>query len=162
MGVGKTTLGKRLANALSIPFHDLDREIESRVERTVPEIFRDLGEPFFRKTETSILRDYCTDEEMFVLSTGGGVGANSENMELMKSAGVVIWLQLSEEMLFSRLKQSKTRPLLFGKTDDELRTFIEEQLSLRAPIYAEADIHFNTADLSAERLKELVEAIHSK
>lgn len=160
MGVGKTTIGKRVAGALNLPFIDLDAALEDAHQKSIASIFDAIGELGFRQKETEALRKIQKKE--FVMSTGGGTPCQYENMQYMLDHGLVIWLKMSPEMLVSRLKpQKKKRPLIANIADDDLLSFINENLKLRYPYYHRAQIHFDAADFDAGRLDELVEKIRS-
>ncbi len=162
MGVGKTTLGKRIANAMDLPFFDLDKEIVKMESRTISEIFSDSGELHFRELETRILKDFCNRKESFVLSTGGGAAASIGNMETMKESGVVVWLDMPVEKIVSRLAQGEDRPLLEGIREEERKEFVKAHLSERLPHYQKAHIRFDSTNVNAEKLERLVREIHSK
>jgi shikimate kinase len=156
MGVGKTTLGKRLANALELPFSDLDKEIVKMESLSIKEIFSKSGELHFRELESRMLKDFCNRKESFVLSTGGGTVTSIGNMESMKAAGLVVWLDMPLEIILSRLAQSEDRPLLENVQAEDRRGFIEAHFAERLHHYQEAHIRFDSANVSAEKLAELV------
>ncbi|HKK39384.1 MAG TPA: shikimate kinase [Cryomorphaceae bacterium] len=162
MGVGKTTLGKRIANAMNLPFFDLDKEIVKMESRSVKEIFSESGEQYFRELESRVLKDFCNRKESFVLSTGGGTVASIGNMETMKESGIVIWLDLPIEKILGRLAQSKERPLLEDVQPEDRKEFVEMHFAERQPHYQKAHIRFEAANVNAEKLEKLVLKIHSK
>lgn len=158
MGVGKSTLGKKLARHLNITFLDLDELIESDLGMRIPEVFRQKGENFFRAREQEILENQVRSKASFVLATGGGAVLAEETMTRLKESGVVVWLKMSPKMLASRLEQSKgSRPLLEGVTNYE--TFITSHLRERIPYYSLAQIHFAASQNSTEQIKLLAEEI---
>lgn len=160
MGVGKTSIGKRLGSALGLPFIDLDAQIIARTNQSIPSIFKSIGERGFRQMEMDVLRSISDNE--FVLSTGGGTPCQNENMEFMRSAGLVIWLKLPPEILVTRLKPTKAkRPLIADVADEDLLFFIDESLKLRIPFYTQAHIHFNALNFDSHRLGVLVEKVNS-
>ena len=110
MAVGKTTIGKRLANALEIPFVDLDSEIVQRESRSINDIFEQAGEPYFRKLESEILSEFCQNGQDMILSTGGGAPIYGSNLERMLESGTVVWLDMDLEMIKNRLLLSNKRP----------------------------------------------------
>ena len=162
MGVGKTTLGKRIASAINLPFFDLDKEIVKMESSPVNEIFAENGEQHFRELESRLLKDFCNRKESFVLSTGGGTVASIGNMESMKNSGLVIWLDLPMEQILGRLAQSKERPLLEDVQAEDRKDFIKMHFAERQPHYQKAHIRFDSANVNSEKLEKLVEEIYSK
>ena len=142
MGVGKSSVGRRLANALELPFRDADAEIEAAAGRSIPDIFADLGEPAFREGERRVIARLL-DEPAHVLATGGGAFMNPETRALIKSRAVSVWLKADLEILARRVGRKDSRPLLKGK--DPLAV-LRDQAELRYPAYAEADVIVETGD----------------
>jgi shikimate kinase len=123
---GKTTFGRRLAKGLGLGFVDLDELIEEKNGKTIPEIYTRLGDEAFRKLEWKALKDLVKTENI-VVSTGGGAPCHCENMNLMEKYGDVIYLKVSDETLVTRLKKAaEDRPIVKGKTEEELREYIAE------------------------------------
>ncbi len=140
MGSGKTTHGKILARKLGYRFVDMDHWIEEHTGKTVPEIFEQEGESFFRAKETEAI-EALSHENDIVISTGGGAPCHADNMELLNSSGLTIYLQLPPGALLNRLKSSRTkRPLLTGKSENEMRETITDLLTLREPYYKKAAV----------------------
>ena len=138
MGAGKTTVGKALAKELGVMFYDLDWYIESRMRKTVKQIFDEIGEEGFRKIERNMLHEVAEFENV-VVSCGGGTPCFFDNMDYMNQLGVWIYLKASPETLHTHLKMGKgVRPLLLNKTPEEVEIFIREQLKLREPFYNKA------------------------
>jgi len=138
MGCGKSTVGRMLAPALKWRFIDLDKYIEDKEGRTIPEIFAAEGESFFRQLENEALQDIVSMEDV-VVATGGGAPCFLNNMQLMNESGLTVYLKVAPEELFLRLGPGKTeRPLLAGKSDEELIAFIREKLGEREPWYLQA------------------------
>ena len=162
MGVGKTSLGKRLANALDLPFFDLDKEIVLTESRPIKDIFSKMGELHFREVETRILKDFCNRKKSFVLSTGGGAAVSAGNVNAMKDSGIVVWLDMPVDKILSRLAQGEERPLLEGIEETERKEFVQDHLAERLPHYQKADIRFDSTNVNAEKLENLVREIHSK
>ena len=138
MGAGKTTVGKALAKELGVMFYDLDWYIESRMRKTVKQIFDEIGEEGFRKIERNMLHEVAEFENV-VVSCGGGTPCFFDNMDYMNQLGETIYLKASPETLHTHLKMGKVvRPLLLNKTPEEVEIFIREQLKLREPFYNKA------------------------
>lgn len=138
MGAGKTTVGKALAKELGVMFYDLDWYIESRMRKTVKQIFDEIGEEGFRKIERNMLHEVAEFENV-VVSCGGGTPCFFDNMDYMNQLGETIYLKASPETLHTHLKMGKgVRPLLLNKTPEEVEIFIREQLMLREPFYNKA------------------------
>lgn len=143
MGAGKTTLGKVLAKDLGLPFYDLDWYIESRMMKTVPQLFAERGEEGFRKVEHNMLHEVAEFEDV-VISCGGGTPCFYDNMEYMNAQGDTVYLKASSEVLYAHLQMGKVeRPLLKNKTREEMQAFIKEQLAEREKYYTKARHIFN-------------------
>ena len=164
MGAGKTTLGKAFARAMGLTFIDLDWYIEERFHKTIRELFTERGEDAFRDLERRMLHE-VGDFEDVVISVGGGTPCFFDNVDYMNSVGETVFLDVDIRVLFRRLKIAKQqRPLLDGKSDEELMLFIQEALQKRLPFYTRAKHTFNGEKLedrrqiqqSVERLKELL------
>ena len=152
MGAGKTTLGRALAKELGIQFIDLDSHIEERLCKSVSQIFADKGEEGFREIERRMLHEVGEFEDV-VISTGGGTPCFFDNIDYMNSQGTTVFLDVPVERLFIRLSIARNkRPLIKEKSDDELRTFIAEQLEKREPHYSKAQHRF-TADRLEDRMQ---------
>ena len=138
MGAGKTTVGKALSKQMGLPFYDLDWYIESRMHKTVPQIFAERGEEGFRLIERNMLHEVAEFENV-IISCGGGTPCFFDNMDYMNGQGDVIYLKASPEVLYKHLLMGKTeRPLLKNKTPEQLISFIKEQLQIREPFYSKA------------------------
>ena len=138
MGAGKTTVGKVLAKELGLQFYDLDWYIEGRMHKTVSQIFAERGEEGFRDVERNMLREVAEFENV-VISCGGGTPCFFDNMDYMNLQGDTVYLKATPEVLYSHLKMGRVeRPLLKGKTPEEMKEFIAKQLSQREPYYLKA------------------------
>jgi shikimate kinase len=142
MGVGKSSVGRRLANALGLPFRDADAEVETAAGRSIPEIFAELGEPAFRDGERRVI-GRLLEGPPHVLATGGGAFVNPETRTLIKANALSIWLKADLEVLARRIGRKDSRPLLAGKDPMDV---LRAQAELRYPLYAEADIAVETGD----------------
>ena len=152
MGSGKTTAGKMLADRLGFTFLDMDREIEKKQGMSINQIFTARGEPYFRKMEEALLHEIIEMDNL-VVSTGGGVPSYRDNMKLINSHGISIYLEMSQEELYSRLLgEKKERPLIKNMDNNELSDFIRVKLAERTPWYRQAAIIIDAADIHPETL----------
>lgn len=142
MGVGKSSVGRRLASALGLPFRDADTEVEAAAGRTIPEIFAEMGEPAFRDGERRVI-SRLLEGSPHVLATGGGAFMNPETRALIKSRAISVWLKADLDVLARRVGRKDNRPLLAGKDPMEV---LKAQAEARYPAYAEADITVETGD----------------
>ncbi|HVI32757.1 shikimate kinase [Phenylobacterium sp.] len=142
MGVGKSSVGRRLANALDLPFRDTDAEVEAAAGRSISDIFAELGEAAFREGERRVIARLLEQPPM-VLATGGGAFMNADTRALIKSKAVSVWLKADLDVLARRVGRKDTRPLLAGKDPLEV---LKAQAEVRYPAYAEADVTVETGD----------------
>lgn len=143
-GAGKTTLGRQLAAESNCPFVDLDEAIEIQTGLRIPEIFEQKGEAFFRQAEKESLETVSSAGKKLVIATGGGTPCFFENLSFMQKNGTLVYLKTDLNILVQRLlnQQVKGRPLLSGKTPDELLTFLSQTFTAREPFYLQAGIIF--------------------
>ena len=143
MASGKTTFGRALARRTGLEFIDLDFYIEQRFRKSIADIFAEKGEDEFRRIEAAMLRE-AGEFENTVVSCGGGTPCFHDNMNYMLSRGDVIWLEASPERITERLIiNNARRPLMRGKTPEEIRHSVEEGLATRHKWYSLANIRFN-------------------
>lgn len=149
---GKTTAGKKLAKKLSLDFLDLDELIERNDGRTVPELYSQDGEEVFREKERVALHQTARMEDV-VVSTGGGVPRFFDNMDFMKKQGTTIYLKLDEETLVGRLKvAAKNRPVLKGKTPEQVREYVQDLLNNHEHHYLRANLIVDAKNLAPDDL----------
>lgn len=160
MGAGKTTLGKAFARSMGLTFIDLDWYIEERFHKTVRQIFAERSEEGFRELEKRMLHEVADFEDV-VIATGGGTPCFFDNMEYMNQKGETVFLDVSQEVLFRRLKVAKQqRPLLAQKNDEELKAFIADALGKRLPHYSKAKHVFRADELEdKQQIQQSVEAL---
>lgn len=160
MGAGKTTVGKALAAKLGVTFYDLDWFITTRYRRSVTEIFAERGEEGFRDLERRMLHEAAEFEDI-VLSCGGGTPCFFDNMEYMNSLADTIYLKATPEVLAMHLRMGKgKRPLLEGKSPEELEGYIREMLVTREPFYSKAKYTLDVSLLdTAVKIQESVKLI---
>ena len=144
MGAGKTSLGRRLAARLEVPFRDADQEIETAAGLSVSEIFAKFGEPYFRDGERRVIARLL-GEPPHILAAGGGAFIDPATRAALKQRALTVWLKAPAHVLLSRVKKRDTRPLLQGGDPKET---IEKLLAIREPVYAEADITLECVDES--------------
>ena len=157
---GKTTLGRALSCRLGIPFTDLDEYIEERRGCSVSDIFARVGEAGFRAIETEALREICRRGEVAIIACGGGTPCFGDNLDIMRRAGVTVWLDADLDRLAERLAVgADQRPLARGKSLDELRDFIADTLAKRRPYYSRAELRLDASRLEDER--QIAESVDS-
>jgi shikimate kinase len=144
MGAGKSSVGRRLAARLGLPFVDADTEIEQAANATIAEIFETHGEAYFRDGERRVIQRLL-DGSPKVLATGGGAFVNPETRSAIRAAGVSIWLKVDRDLILHRVKRRSNRPLLKAADPGAV---IDRLLQERNPIYAEADIHVQSRDVA--------------
>jgi shikimate kinase len=158
MGSGKSTAGKKLASLLNWTFIDLDKNIEEFTGKSIPEIFSQEGESYFRELETRLLRNLKTHSHT-IISTGGGTPCHSDNMDFMLDTGLTVYLKLTPGQLKSRLAESKgDRPLIKDLKTTELQPFIEKKLADRRDWYERSELIVEGIDLDVNQLLSLVKS----
>ena len=149
MGAGKTAIGAAVARGLGVPFLDSDHEIERAANATIPEIFERYGESFFREKESQVLARLLEGRPA-ILSTGGGAYLNEANRAAVTARGVALWIRADAELLWSRVRNKDSRPLL--RTADPHATLLD-LMARREPGYALADLVVDAAaELSIEAM----------
>jgi len=158
MGSGKSTAGKKLASLLGWSFIDLDKRIEEQTGRTIPEVFSQNGEDFFRNIEAEVLKSLKSQTNA-VISTGGGTPCHGNNMDHMLETGLTLYLKLTPGQLKNRLSKSTgERPLIKDISNEDLLRFIEEKLTYREKWYNRAEIIVEGTNLNTNLLYTLVMA----
>jgi shikimate kinase len=156
MGAGKSSIGRKLAQRLTVPFVDADSEIEQAAGMSISEIFAKHGEPYFRAGEARVIARLL-DGGPQVLATGGGAFMHPQSREAIRAKGVSVWLKAEFDVLMKRIKRRNDRPMLH--TDDPagtLRLLIQE----RDPVYAEADVTVHSRDVPHETIiAEIISAV---
>jgi shikimate kinase len=163
MGSGKTTVGKALSKETGMMFYDLDWYIESRMRKSVSQIFAEKGEEGFRKIEYNMLHEVAEFEDV-IISCGGGTPCFFDNMDYLNQQGDVVYLKATPETLYKHLLMAKVeRPLLKGKSPEELIDYITEHLKERAPFYEKAKYTLDVNVLDEyDKIKESVAALRSQ
>lgn len=157
MGVGKTTIGKKLANQLHLPFIDTDKLITQQTGKSIPKLFEQQGEDAFRLLESQALRSIGSEPS--VIATGGGLPCYYDNMSYMNVHGVTVYLRADKWFIHSRLTQAKApRPLIKSLNSEELLAFIEEKLAFRQAFYSQSKVQ---VDMPVKSFETLVNTIIS-
>ena len=152
MGVGKSSIGRRLAHALDLPFRDADTEIEAAAGCSIADIFERLGEPAFREGERRVIARLL-DDPPHVLATGGGAFMNPDTRALIKARTISIWLTADIDVLVRRVSRKDNRPLLTGKDPESV---LRAQAAERGPIYALADFSVETGETAHQVAVEAI------
>ena len=156
MGCGKSTLGRKLSKHLNLQFVDMDHYIEERNYKTIPQIFAEEGETEFRKKERKALEELAEFTDI-VIATGGGAPCFFDNINFMNKSGKTIYLNIDPKILAYRLLKSKTeRPLIKGKSKDELVAFIDDTLKKRNEFYKQAEFVITQPDINLNELEKLI------
>ncbi|MEZ5785939.1 MAG: shikimate kinase [Xanthobacteraceae bacterium] len=156
MGAGKSSIGRRLAKKLDLPFVDADTEIELAAGMTITEIFEQHGEPYFRAGEARVLARLL-EQGPQVLATGGGAYMSPGTRALIQAKGVSVWLKAEPDVLMRRIRRRSDRPLLqTADPEATLNKLIEE----RYPVYAGADVTLQSRDVPHEVIvDEIIAAV---
>lgn len=152
MGAGKSTIGKKMAALLNLPFYDLDTEIENASRMTVTELFASYGEPEFRDLERRVMQRLLEGGPM-ILATGGGAFMNEQTRESIAQAGISVWLNAELDVLMERVLRRQDRPLL--KNADP-RGVMQKLMTERYPVYATADLNIMSRDEKREVIAQEV------
>lgn len=156
MGVGKTTVGRRLAGRLRLPFVDADHEIEAAADMSVAEIFERFGEAYFRDGERRVIRR-LVDGSPKVIATGGGAFVDADTRALILAQAIAVWLDADPDVLAERVRRRDTRPLLRGR---DPRTVLADLARVRNPLYALAPVRVASHKAPHERtVAAILEAI---
>jgi shikimate kinase len=158
MGSGKTTLGRQLAANLQSPFVDLDEYIEKKEQSTIAELFEKYGPEHFRVLEREALENLVSEDADAVIATGGGTPCFYDNIAFINKHGKSIFLDVTKEEILKRLFASDlySRPLLTGKSNQELKDFIDKTLVHRRPFYEQATFILSGSEYTVKDLLALL------
>jgi len=157
MGSGKTTLGKKLASLMKLPFIDLDHYIETKEQNTISGLFEKKGEAAFRKIESVCLEEILQQKNRTVISLGGGTICFHSNLEKVKKSGTLIYVDLPPKVLVERIKNGKTkRPLFKNVAEQNMLEFVEQKLEERKSFYNQAHIIVNGLNLTPQHLYQTI------
>lgn len=156
MGAGKSSIGRRLAEKLDVPFVDADHEIEIAADKSIPEIFKDHGEAYFREGERRVISRLIENGAQ-VLSTGGGAFINEETRQAVQARGISVWLKADLPLLMKRVMKRADRPLL--QTGDP-EAVMQKLMDQRYPIYATADVTVESRDVQhTQMVNEVIKVL---
>jgi shikimate kinase len=151
-GCGKTFVGRQAAGLMKYAFQDTDEIIAGEQGLTIPEIFSQKGEDFFREKETAVLKS-LEKKRNVIIATGGGLPCFHDNMQWMNEHGITVYMEASAAFLFHRLvKEKKSRPLISKLTDIELMIYITETLAARRDFYSKAAVTVNAETITPAKL----------
>lgn len=156
MGAGKTSVGRRLAEKLGIPFVDADHEIEAAAGKSIKDIFADHGEPYFREGERRVIQRLIGNGAQ-VLATGGGAYMNDETRQRIQDSGISVWLKAALPLLMKRVMKRQDRPLLQAEDPEAvMRGLIDK----RYPVYALADVTVESRDVQhGQMVNDVIRAL---
>jgi shikimate kinase len=150
-------MGKKLAHRLKLEFVDLDEYIEEREQKTVPQLYTELGDEGFRLVEWRALKEIVKKENI-VISTGGGAPCHCDNMNLMEKYGTVIYIHLESAMLVSRLKEATLdRPIVLNKTEEELKAYVHDLRSKCEHHYTRAKYTVEGKDITVDKILKVLQ-----
>ena len=143
MASGKTTIGKHLAELQNHSFLDTDLLIEEKIQQNLKDFMLESGEISFRLLEREVLKEVIDSQQKSVVATGGGLPCFEENTKLLLENGILVFIDTPEEVLFNRLLNDDSRPLIENLNETELKKYISVKLAERRPFYEQASIKIN-------------------
>ena len=154
---GKSLWTKRLANALNIKSLDADVLVTNKAGKTIPEIFSEDGEEMFRKLEHEVVKELCESTGDFVISTGGGMPCYFNNMGLMNTHGITIWLDENPGFIAQRIINRKAeRPMFASLADDEVKAKVQQLYTDRTPFYAQSKYKLSSNEINNDHLLKII------
>lgn len=156
MGAGKSSIGRRLAEKLELPFVDADQEIEAAAGKSIAEVFADHGEPYFREGERRVIARLLENGAQ-VLATGGGAFMNDETRASIAAHAISVWLRADLPLLMKRVTKRADRPLLRAQDPEQVMRGLIDQ---RYPVYAQADVTIDSRDVQhAQMVNEVIKSL---
>ena len=155
MGTGKTTTGTALAKTIGFSFHDLDEAVETESGMTIPQIFAEKGETYFRACEKQMVKKAAAMDRA-VIATGGGTVKDEENVRALRETGIIVALTANVNTILQRTGTKGTRPVLDGEDGGNRKKAIEKLLFERRGLYAQADFSVDTSDRSAQEVADAI------
>lgn len=156
MGAGKSSIGRRLAEKLELPFVDADQEIEAAAGKSIAEVFADHGEPYFREGERRVIARLLENGAQ-VLATGGGAFMNDETRASIAAHAISVWLRADLPLLMKRVTKRADRPLLRAQDPEQVMRGLMDQ---RYPVYAQADVTIDSRDVQhAQMVNEVIKSL---
>ena len=149
-GSGKTTLAKQVAEEMNLSFVDLDQEIENQEQKSIPEIFNQQGEDYFRQVESSLLKQWASSSKSFVMATGGGAPCFFKGIDVINNSGITVFLDVPLPELIARVAKKQGRPLLQTDDNNELEKKLKTMRDKRVWFYQQA--HITLTEPSAMKL----------
>ena len=157
MGCGKTHWGRQLAEAMGVPFFDLDEKLAEKEGKAITQIFADEGEEYFRLLEKDALHLLTESHETFIMACGGGTPCFYNNIDYMNAQGTTVWINCSVECLHKRLvKERSTRPLIKELSDNDLRSYIIKKFGDRKIFYQQAGLIIQEEEMSLQDLMDRI------
>lgn len=161
-GAGKTTIGRQLSVALNMPFIDLDEYIVSKHGQSIPEMFAARGEAYFRQAEATALREVAAGAAGAIVATGGGAPCFLDNMTFMNQHGTTVFLKIPAEVLVERLLHGREqRPLVAGKSPEQIKQFVTETYNSRLQFYQMAHITYQNPSREVSELCRLIRSVEN-
>lgn len=152
-GCGKSTIGKKVARLMKYSFIDLDKYIEEKENCSIHDLFNYQGEEYFRKAESNYLKQLSLEEKKTVISLGGGTPCFFDNMEIVLTSGLAIYIHANEKLLLNRLKNAKSqRPLFWGLTEKEIEAKLQQMISVRKPFYERAQLTIDAVNMNENEI----------
>ena len=163
-GAGKTTIGRQLSSALNMPFIDLDEYIVSKYGQSIPEMFAAQGEAYLRQAEGAALREVAAGAAGAIVATGGGTPCFLDNMDFMNEHGTTVFLKMPAEVVAERLMHShgrEQRPLVAGKSPEQIKQFVIETYNSRLQFYQKAHITYQNPSREVSELCRLIRSVEN-
>jgi shikimate kinase len=163
-GAGKTTIGRQLSSALNMPFIDLDEYIVSQQGQSIPALFAAKGQSYFRHAEAEALREVAAGAAGAIVATGGGTPCFLDNMDFMNAHGTTVFLKIPADIVAERLMMAQgreQRPLVAGKTPEQIKQFVTETLLSRLQFYEKAHITYQNPSREVTELCRLIRSVEN-